>query len=79
NTCGNGKRETGEACDDGNTTPNDGCDATCKSTEPAIPSFAGGGFTPGCSTAGPSARPSASFLLGGFLLLGLALRRRRAT
>ncbi len=28
--CGNGIRETGEQCDDGNTTNLDGCDATCK-------------------------------------------------
>jgi cysteine-rich repeat protein len=28
--CGNGRRDTGEQCDDGNTTNLDGCDATCK-------------------------------------------------
>lgn len=28
--CGNGKREAGEACDDGNTENNDGCSATCQ-------------------------------------------------
>lgn len=28
--CGNGTRETGEQCDDGNTTNLDGCDNTCK-------------------------------------------------
>jgi cysteine-rich repeat protein len=28
-TCGNKKLDVGEACDDGNTTPNDGCSATC--------------------------------------------------
>ncbi|MDD5025812.1 MAG: DUF4215 domain-containing protein [Candidatus Peribacteraceae bacterium] len=28
-TCGNGEIETGEACDDGNTTGGDGCSATC--------------------------------------------------
>lgn len=27
--CGNGKIETGETCDDSNTTPGDGCSATC--------------------------------------------------
>jgi fibro-slime domain-containing protein len=27
--CGNGVRQTGEGCDDGNTTPGDGCDASC--------------------------------------------------
>merc|ERR1719313_1868202 len=29
-TCGDGKREGAEECDDGNTTPNDGCNAVCK-------------------------------------------------
>merc|ERR1719265_190346 len=29
-TCGDGKREGAEECDDGNTTPNDGCNAACK-------------------------------------------------
>jgi uncharacterized repeat protein (TIGR01451 family)/MYXO-CTERM domain-containing protein len=30
NVCGNGVLETGEVCDDGNATPSDGCEATCK-------------------------------------------------
>ncbi len=29
NSCGNGVVESGEACDDGGTVPNDGCSATC--------------------------------------------------
>ena len=29
-TCGNGELEAGEACDDGNTVSNDGCDAACQ-------------------------------------------------
>jgi cysteine-rich repeat protein len=29
-TCGNGTRESGEQCDDGNTTNLDGCDSSCK-------------------------------------------------
>jgi len=32
--CGNGTKETGEACDDGNTVANDGCDATCRAIDP---------------------------------------------
>lgn len=31
--CGNGIRENGEICDDGNTLPGDGCDAQCKCEE----------------------------------------------
>src|SRR5205085_2911646 len=30
NTCGDGKVGGSEECDDGNTTPGDGCDASCK-------------------------------------------------
>lgn len=30
NCCGNGIKETGETCDDGNTTASDGCSATCQ-------------------------------------------------
>jgi len=33
--CGNGNQETGEECDDGNTTPGDGCGATCLVEHPA--------------------------------------------
>ena len=29
--CGNGRREVGEACDDGNDNPEDGCDRACQS------------------------------------------------
>ena len=28
-TCGNGQLESGEACDDANTAPEDGCSSTC--------------------------------------------------
>ncbi|XXF78402.1 amidohydrolase family protein [Myxococcaceae bacterium GXIMD 01537] len=35
-TCGNGRVEVGEKCDDGNTTDGDGCSATC-TEEPAPP------------------------------------------
>ncbi len=34
--CGNGAVETGEQCDDGNTTNYDGCSAQCKTETPAI-------------------------------------------
>ncbi len=40
--CGNRARELGEACDDGNTTPGDGCSATC-TTEVAPGADAGPG------------------------------------
>ena len=33
-TCGNGKLETGEQCDDGNTTSGDGCSSTCTTEGP---------------------------------------------
>ena len=33
--CGNGIVQTGEQCDDGNTTPGDGCSATCQIEVPA--------------------------------------------
>jgi len=33
-TCGNGFRETGEACDDGGVAPGDGCSATCRIETP---------------------------------------------
>ncbi|WP_407692925.1 DUF4215 domain-containing protein [Pyxidicoccus xibeiensis] len=36
NACGNGAREAGEQCDDGNTTAGDGCSATC-TTEAGLP------------------------------------------
>ena len=41
--CGNGIKETGEQCDDGNSTSGDGCDSTCMA-EPAPPrAWRGGG------------------------------------
>ena len=36
-TCGNGMLESGETCDDGNTTPGDGCSATCQTEAPPAP------------------------------------------
>ena len=35
--CGNNLLETGEQCDDGNTTPGDGCDASCMIEDSAAP------------------------------------------
>ncbi len=35
--CGNGSPEAGEQCDDGNTTANDGCSATCQTETPTAP------------------------------------------
>jgi cysteine-rich repeat protein len=43
--CGNGAVESGEHCDDGNTTPGDGCDATC-ANEPGCPAA----VDPSCRT-----------------------------
>jgi cysteine-rich repeat protein len=49
-TCGNGSKEGNEACDDSNTTPNDGCtsctvdtDYTCNGTAPSICQLCGNG------------------------------------
>lgn len=36
-TCGNGDIDEGEECDDGNTTPGDGCDALCQNEATFIP------------------------------------------
>src|SRR5581483_4963614 len=33
NTCGDGRKDSGEACDDGNNLDGDGCSADCKSNE----------------------------------------------
>jgi len=43
--CGNGAREVGEQCDDGNITAGDGCSATC--TEEVVTGDAGPGFDGG--------------------------------
>lgn len=48
--CGNAKVETGEACDDGNTTSGDGCEADCLSTTPM--GGGGGGSTVGGGNGG---------------------------
>jgi cysteine-rich repeat protein len=69
--CGNGTVETGESCDDGNTTAGDGCAASCQ-TEPA-----GGDGGGGCSST--SSAPTGGSALG-LLALGLIMpsaRRRR--
>ncbi|MBL8919844.1 MAG: DUF4215 domain-containing protein [Myxococcaceae bacterium] len=61
--CGNGRLEPGEACDDGNKTDGDGCEATCQPTNGTGGGSAGGstgggstggGATGGGSTAGGS-------------------------
>lgn len=44
--CGNGVRETGEQCDDGNTDNDDGCSSTCQNEEPP-----GGLLNNNCSNA----------------------------
>jgi cysteine-rich repeat protein len=37
--CGNGTLDTGEQCDDGNVSPGDGCEATCRIEGPCIPAL----------------------------------------
>ncbi|MBV8762571.1 MAG: DUF4215 domain-containing protein [Deltaproteobacteria bacterium] len=68
-TCGNGTVDTGEQCDDGNTTDGDGCSATCQDET-------GGGKkdSGGCCSVGTS--PAGALALGVFTL-GLVLGRRR--
>ncbi|MFO0686565.1 MAG: nidogen-like domain-containing protein [Sandaracinus sp.] len=41
--CGNGLRETGEACDDGNLEPHDGCDESCREDTPCYTLLEDGG------------------------------------
>ncbi len=69
--CGNGVIDSGEACDDGNTTDGDGCSATCGiEVTGEMPMKDGGGC---CST---GANPTGALALGG-IVLGAMLRRRR--
>ena len=42
--CGNGALEDSEQCDDGNTTPNDGCSATCEADASSAGFAAAGGY-----------------------------------
>jgi cysteine-rich repeat protein len=56
-SCGNGVRELGEACDDGNTTGGDGCEADCAVTSgaacaPCATSADCGSVAPLCGTVG---------------------------
>ena len=69
--CGNGVIDSGEACDDGNTTDGDGCSATCGiEVTGEMPMKDGGGC---CST---GTNPTGALALGG-IVLGAMLRRRR--
>jgi cysteine-rich repeat protein len=68
-TCGNGKVEGDETCDDGNRVDGDGCSANCVDESPDR-----GGA--GCCGAGT--RPAGALAMSA-LVLGLALRRRRRT
>lgn len=60
--CGNGVRSSAEQCDDGNTTSNDGCSATCRVEYPYTCSDA---TFPGTCTAASSCANSRSAGLGG--------------
>ncbi len=65
-TCGNGTVDTGEQCDDGNTTDGDGCSATCQDETKKD--------SGGCCSVGTS--PAGALALG-VLTLGLVFGRRR--
>ena len=67
--CGNSAVETGETCDDGNTTSGDGCSSAC-ADETVDPSDPGGC----CSTGRTDPRGAMLLGLGSALLV---LRRRR--
>ncbi|HEY5949094.1 MAG TPA: hypothetical protein VIV40_26560, partial [Kofleriaceae bacterium] len=66
--CGNGNVDTGEACDDSNTTDGDGCSATCQTEDGT------GGDDGGCCSAGTN--PTGPLVLS-LLTIGLVIRRRR--
>jgi len=67
--CGNGRVETGEACDDSNVAPDDGCSATCQlETDP--PPDEGG-----CCSTGSD--PRGALVLGVAAAAILVRRRRR--
>jgi cysteine-rich repeat protein len=75
-TCGDGLIEGGEQCDDGGTTPGDGCDASCQ-TEPdwicvGEPSVCTEYFLPALPEWGYVA------LAGGLVVVGVLVMRRRA-
>jgi uncharacterized protein (TIGR03382 family) len=68
-TCGNGTVDTGETCDDGNTTAGDGCSATCQDETTMTPGDDGGCCSTGTKPGGPIVLALAT--------LGLVIRRRR--
>lgn len=68
--CGNGAIETGESCDDSNTTSGDGCSATC-ADETTNPGDEDGGC---CST---NSDPRGALVLGLATALFFVRRRRR--
>ncbi len=70
--CGNNTQETGEECDDGNTTSGDGCSATCTDEAANSPSSDDSGC--GCRS-GEAAVPL--FVLAAVALFAAARRRRQ--
>jgi cysteine-rich repeat protein len=58
--CGNGRLEPGEACDDGNRTDGDGCEASCQ-----VPASTGGGAAGGGMAGGSMAGGGAGGAAGG--------------
>jgi cysteine-rich repeat protein len=70
NLCGNGVRDPGEQCDDGNLASGDGCSSTCTTESPGT--GGGGGGTGVPATPGPALAVLAVLLAG----LGVGIGRR---
>ncbi len=80
--CGNAAVEPGELCDDGNTSPGDGCESDCTETPPCTGpdcdpmDLPGGDLGGGCC--GTSTDPTGALALAGLALSLVGWRRRRA-
>lgn len=74
-TCGNGAREVGEQCDDGNVTAGDGCGPSCVTETDGGPGSEDGGGGCGCRAATSSGDGTGAAI--SFAVLALVVRRRR--